>query len=94
MACDILRVLSEGQAKPTHILQRANMNWNVLTNDLHYLCGHGLVERDGLRGRRVEYKLTSKGRSILEQYEALKQSLMGVANLYPTQAGRAMTIVD
>lgn len=85
MACDILGVLSEGQAKPTHILQKANMSWNVLSSHLEYLYGHGLVERVGQGGKRIEYRLTVKGRSILQLYEGLKLSLRGEANLYPTQ---------
>jgi predicted transcriptional regulator len=92
MVCDILRVLSEGQSKPTWILQRANMNWNVLTGDLDYLCVRGMVEKVGQR-KRVEYRLTSKGRSILEMYETLKSSLTGVANAYPAHHERALAVV-
>jgi predicted transcriptional regulator len=90
MACDILRVLSEGQAKPTHILQKANMNWNVLSSNLDYLYGHGLVDRIGRRGTRTEYRLTLKGRSILELYEALKLSLKGVASVRPASGSQAL----
>ena len=84
MACDILRVLSEGQAKPTQILQRANMNWTVLSSNLTYLYGQGMVERVGKHGTRTEYRLTIKGQSILQLYEELKLSLRGVANIHPT----------
>lgn len=87
MACDILQVLSEGQAKPTHILQKANMSWNVLSSHLEYLYGHGLVERVGQGGKRIEYRLTTKGRTILQLYEGLRLSLKGVANVYPTRGG-------
>ena len=84
MACDILGVLSEGQAKPTHILQKANMSWNVLSSHLDFLYSRGMVERVGQGGKRIEYKLTLKGRSILQLYEWLKLSLRGGANVYPT----------
>jgi len=79
MACDVLRVISEeGQAKPTHILQKANMNWRVLSSNLDYLYGRGLVERVARHGRRIEYKLTLKGMSILQLYEGLKLNLDGL----------------
>jgi predicted transcriptional regulator len=87
MACDILEVLSEGQAKPTHILQKANMSWNVLSSHLEFLYGHGLVEKVGQGGKRIEYRLTAKGRSILQLYEGLRLSLKGAANVYPTHDG-------
>jgi predicted transcriptional regulator len=90
MACDILRVLSEGQAKPTHILQKANMNWTVLCSNLEYLYGRGLVDRVGRRGERTEYRLTLKGRSILELYEELKLSLRGLASVRTTPSGQAL----
>ena len=87
MACDILEVLSEGQSKPTHILQKANMSWNVLSAHLENLYDHGLIERVGQGGKRIEYRLTTKGRTILELYEGLKLSLRGAANVYPTHGG-------
>jgi predicted transcriptional regulator len=85
MACDILGVLAEGPTKPTHILHKANMSWSVLSLHLDYLYGHGLVERVGQGGKRIEYRLTQKGRSILQLYEGLKLSLSGAANVYPTR---------
>jgi predicted transcriptional regulator len=79
MACDVLKVISdEGQTKPTHILQKANMNWSTLCSNLDYLCVRGLVERVSRHGKRIEYRLTLKGKSILELYEGLKFSLRGL----------------
>ena len=85
MACDILGALSEGPAKPTHILHKANLSWSVLSLHLDYLYGQGLVERVEQGGKRVEYRLTMKGRSILQLYEGLKLSLNGEANVYPAR---------
>lgn len=85
MACDILETLSEGPRKPTHILHKANMSWSVLSLHLDYLYSKGLVERVGQGGKRIEYRLTQKGRSILQLYEGLKLSLGGAANVYPTK---------
>jgi predicted transcriptional regulator len=85
MACDILRALSEGPAKPTHILHKANMSWSVLTLHLDYLYGQGLIDRTDQGRKRFEYKLTQKGRAILQLYEGLKLSISGEANVYPTR---------
>lgn len=84
MTCDILGVLSEGPTNPTRILQRANLGWKVLASRLDYLNGRGLVEKVVLGERRIEYRLTEKGRSIFRLYESLRLSLSGAANVYPT----------
>lgn len=77
MVCDVLGVLSLGSTKPTWILQKANMSWKVLSSHLEYLYSRGLVAREAQRGKRVEYKLTQKGQTVLRMYEDLKQSLYG-----------------
>lgn len=85
MACGILGALAEGPSKPTHILHKANMSWNVLSTYLDYLYGTGLVERVRQGEKRTEYRLTEKGRGILRLYEGLKLSLTGAANVYPSR---------
>jgi predicted transcriptional regulator len=85
MVCDILGVLSQGPAKPTHILQRANMSWKVLSSHLEYLYGNGFVERVEQGEKRIEYKLTQKGRVILQMYEDLRLSLSGASGFYPNE---------
>ena len=77
MVCDILGVLAEGPTKPTHILYRANMSWKVLSSYLDYLTNRGIVQKEESEGKRSTYTLTQKGRSILELYEGLRQSLAG-----------------
>jgi len=93
MACDILGVLSEGQTKPTRILQKANMNWIVLRSQLEYLSSRGMIEKVALRGQRTEYKLTTKGESILQLYLGLKSSLTGLADAHPAPRSRTEVLV-
>jgi len=93
MACDILGVLSEGQTKPTRILQKANMNWIVLRSQLEYLSSRGMIEEVAARGQHVEYKLTAKGESILQLYIGLKSSLTGLANAHPTSSDHTEVLV-
>ena len=77
MVCDILAVLSQGPTKPTHILYKANMSWKVLSTYLDYLLDRGMIEEDGDEGKRIVYRLTDKGRSILGMYDDLRASLLG-----------------
>ena len=81
MICDVLGVLSNGPTKPTHILYKANMSWKVLTSFLDYLLRQGLIERDDQGGKRSLYKLTNKGRSILELYDGLRMGLTGAVEI-------------
>ena len=77
MVCDILGVVAEGPAKPTHILYKANMSWRVLSAYLDFLLQRGLLEKKDQGGKRCVYTLTQKGRSILQLYDGLRLSLKG-----------------
>ncbi len=78
MVCDILKVVSVGPTKPTHILYKANMSWKVLSSYLEYLTTSGMLDKsDQEGGKRSIYTLTGKGRKILSLYDGLKESLNG-----------------
>ena len=79
MICDVLRVVSEGSLRPTHILYKANMSWKVLSSCLDLLVQKGMVDeqRDG---KRTTYSLTDRGRSILQMYDILRSVLAGRMN--------------
>ncbi len=82
MVCDILKVVSGGPTKPTHILYKANMSWKVLSAYLDYLTSHGMLDKeDQDGGKRSIYQLTLKGRRILRLYDGLRDSLNGTINL-------------
>jgi predicted transcriptional regulator len=81
MVCDVLGVVSEGPTKPTHILYRANMSWKVLSSYLDFLQKRGLIEREDQGGKRCVYRLTAKGRSILQLYDGLRLSLKGTVDV-------------
>ena len=86
MVCDILAVVSTGPTKPTHILYKANMSWKVLSSYLNFLTSRGMVEReDDEGGKRSVYRLTQKGKQILQLYEGLKDSLNGTITLQSSQ---------
>ncbi len=78
MVCDILKVVSVGPTKPTHILYKANMSWKVLSSYLDFLTSSGMLDKaDQEGGKRSIYTLTGKGRKILSLYDGLKESLNG-----------------
>ena len=78
MVCDILKVVSTGPTRPTHILYKANMSWKVLSAYLDYLTSSGMLEKEDQEGgKRSLYNLTLKGRGILRLYDGLKNSLAG-----------------
>ena len=82
MICDILKVVSGGPTKPTHILYKANMSWKVLSSYLEFLTSSGMLDKEDQEGgKRSTYHLTSKGRKILRLYDGLKESLNGTLNL-------------
>jgi predicted transcriptional regulator len=82
MVCDVLKVISSGPTKPTHILYKANMSWKVLSSYLDFLMLGGMIEKeDADGGKRSVYNLTIKGRRILRLYEGLRESLNGTITL-------------
>ncbi len=78
MVCDILKVVSVGPTKPTHILYKANMSWKVLSSYLEFLTRSGMLDKEGQEGgKRSTYTLTVKGKRVLSLYDGLKESLNG-----------------
>ena len=82
MICDILKVVSAGPTKPTHILYKANMSWKVLSSYLDFLTASGMLDKEDQEGgKRSTYRLTTKGRKVLSLYDGLKESLNGTLSL-------------
>ena len=82
MICDILKVVSSGPTKPTHILYKANMSWKVLSSYLDFLTSSGMLDKEDQEGgKRSTYRLTTKGRKVLSLYDGLKESLNGTISL-------------
>ncbi len=78
MVCDILKVVSVGPTKPTHILYKANMSWKVLSSYLDFLTSSGMLDKAGQEGgKRSTYTLTLKGKRVLSLYDGLRESLSG-----------------
>jgi predicted transcriptional regulator len=72
---DILRVVSEGYGKPTQIMYRANLSWNVLQAQLKSFLETDmlLVEEYGSRRR---YIITTKGSEMLVSYQKVVKEIL------------------
>jgi predicted transcriptional regulator len=72
---DILRAISEGSAKPTHIMHRSNTCWKILQENLQALKETGLVRQDTGSSDRIEYAVTEKGTEVVGDYLELLGSM-------------------
>jgi predicted transcriptional regulator len=68
ISADILKVAMNG-AKKSHIVYRANLNFDVLKRYLKRLNAAGLINFPSFNGRI--FKTTSKGKEYINQYENL-----------------------
>ena len=71
---DMLKVISRGGSKKTHIMYRSNLNTLQLRRYIQYAVAKGLVHeiRGGGNNRNsVRYRLTKKGREFIELYDQM-----------------------
>ena len=72
---DILRVVADGYGKPTQIMYRANLSWNVLQTQLK-----SFVETELLRveeyGSRRRYIVTPKGTEMVRSYQKVVDEIL------------------
>ncbi len=72
---DILKVIAEGYGKPTQVMYRANLSWNVLQNQLKFFLESAMVQVEEY-GNRRRYSVTAKGNEMLQSYEKLVNDIM------------------
>jgi predicted transcriptional regulator len=72
---DILRAVEGGYGKPTQIMYRANLSWNVLQAQLKTFIESGMlvVEEYGSRRR---YLITPKGTEMVESYQKVVKEIL------------------
>ena len=76
MYVDVLKVLARhGPLKLTHIMNKANVNFNVLKQYLDFLVQQNLVEEQALSKKRVVYAITERGRTVLKYFRELNNAL-------------------
>ncbi len=70
---DILEVIGSrnGKIKPTHILYKANLSHQLMTEILNELIEKGLITEEA-KDKSKTYRLTEKGYDYLRQYSLIK----------------------
>ena len=72
---DILRVVMEGYVKPTQIMYKANLSWNVLQNQLKAFLEMDLLKAEEYGSRRM-YIITPKGTEMVRSYQKVLDQIL------------------
>jgi predicted transcriptional regulator len=72
---DILRAVESGYGKPTQIMYRANLSWNVLQAQLKSFLESGMLEVETYGSRR-RYLITSKGSEMVDSYQKVVKEIL------------------
>jgi len=72
---DVLRVIDNGEYKPTRIMYKSNLSWNPLNKILNSMVNLGLIEEKNVKGRK-HFFITQKGKEFLEIMDRLKRMLV------------------
>lgn len=74
---DILKAIQakNGKIKPTHLLYKANLSYQLLTEYLEELQGKMLIDEQevGKKVKKKEILLTDKGYQFITQYDKMKE---------------------
>lgn len=81
---DILKAVADGKQKPTHIMYRANLSWVRLKKQLDFLVKQELLVNMEIDGGKI-YKVTRKGKEVLEYFKKLEGELYYKKRALPTE---------
>jgi len=77
MYIDILKVLAHrGPLKLTHIMNKANINYNIRQEYLDFLITQGMVEERTIKKDHVIFAVTQRGMTVLKNFRELTQELI------------------
>ncbi|MDA4123940.1 MAG: winged helix-turn-helix domain-containing protein [Thaumarchaeota archaeon] len=72
---DILRVVAQGFGKPTQIMYKANLSWNVLQAQLRsFVVAEMLTVEE--YGSRRRYTITTRGADLVRSYEKVVNEIL------------------
>jgi predicted transcriptional regulator len=72
----ILEILgSRGPLKITHVMQKANVNCNVLKNYFDFLIKQGAVEEKCVEREKIVYAITERGLYLIKCFKELNQMI-------------------
>ncbi len=72
---DILRVVGQGYGKPTQIMYKANLSWNVLQAQLRSFIGTEMLKVEEYGSRR-RYTITPKGSEMVRSYQKVVNEIL------------------
>ncbi len=72
---DILRAVENGYGKPTQIMYRANLSWNVLQTQLKSFIESGMLQVEAYGSRR-RYIITPKGAEMVDSYQKVVREIL------------------
>ncbi len=72
---DILRAVEAGYGKPTQIMYRANLSWNVLQAQLKSFVESEMLQIESYGSRR-RYLITAKGSEMIESYQKVVSEIL------------------
>jgi predicted transcriptional regulator len=72
---DILKTVLAGFGKPTQIMYRANLSWNVLQAQLKSFLQSGMLDVEAYGSRR-RYLITPKGSEMVDSYERVVKEIL------------------
>ena len=72
---DILRVAAQGYGKPTQIMYKANLSWNVLQDQLKSFLETGMLKVE-VYGSRRRYLITPKGAEMVRSYQKVVSEIL------------------
>jgi len=72
---DILRAVESGYGKPTQIMYRANLSWNVLQAQLKSFIDSGMLDVEAYGSRR-RYMITPKGTEMVQSYQKVVKEIL------------------
>jgi predicted transcriptional regulator len=69
---DILRIINQGETKPTRIMYKTNMSWIPLQQLFESMLSQDLI-RETEMSKRKEYAITEKGKRVLGYFKGMTQ---------------------
>ena len=69
---DILHTLSQEESmNVTHIMHKTNINYVILTEYMDFLIKQEIVEKINTKSKKITYKITDKGLTILRYFRKI-----------------------
>ena len=66
ISVDVLRVINQGESKPTRIMYASNLSWNTLKKTLDLLLKKDYIEETQGSGSNKTYYITPQGINVLK----------------------------